>query len=151
MSDLSQNFNRSEFECPCGCGYNTVDAELIAVLEKMRKAFIDKPIKINSGCRCVQHNAKISGAEKSQHRYGKAADIVVVGVESETVADYLESTYPDQYGIGRYHERTHIDVRSTVARWDKRGERPKAGHYERAREIVTSWPDWKKDLVKKKR
>lgn len=120
MGDISEHFNRSEFACPCGCGFDTVDVELVTVLETMRRSLMSQGVKINSGCRCTRHNARIGGSPKSQHRFGKAADVVVEGVDSETVADYLEETYPDKYGIGRYHGRTHIDVRSAMARWDKR-------------------------------
>ena len=36
MSQLSAHFNREEFECTCHCGMDTVDAELIDVLEDIR-------------------------------------------------------------------------------------------------------------------
>jgi hypothetical protein len=29
MGDLSENFSRREFECSCGCGMDTVDAQLL--------------------------------------------------------------------------------------------------------------------------
>jgi uncharacterized protein YcbK (DUF882 family) len=55
----------------------------------------------------------------SQHLFGRAADIVVVNIEPRHVQDYLSSRYPMQYGIGYYHNFTHIDTRSTgKARWD---------------------------------
>lgn len=114
---ISPHFNRSEFACHCGCGYNTVDAELITVLENMRTYFEGSPIKINSGCRCVSYNAKIGGVERSQHRYGKAADIVVTGFSSAEVYVYLDLLYPDKYGIGLYNNFIHIDVRAKKARW----------------------------------
>ncbi len=116
MGDLSKNFNRREFECSCGCGTDTVDAELIEVLEALRNR-VDEPIKINSGHRCKNHNADIGGAEKSMHLTGKAADIVVGGIDACLIADYLNERYPDKYGIGEYETFTHIDVRKIKARW----------------------------------
>lgn len=120
MGDISLHFDRSEFACPCGCGFDTVDAELVEVLEDLRGRLRGKPIKINSGCRCVRHNAKVGGVENSIHRTGKAADIVVKGIDADTVADCLEELYPGKYGIGRYPSFVHIDVRPVVARWNKR-------------------------------
>ena len=122
MGDLSKNFSRFEFACPCGCGFDTVDAELIRVLEDLRRCLFDHPITINSGCRCEKHNAdeSVRGTPGSQHLTGKAADIVVEGVSPSMVADCLEDKYPDRYGIGRYPTWTHIDVRSgPPKRWPK--------------------------------
>ena len=117
MGDLSEHFNRSEFSCKCGCGQDTVDAELIRVLEDLRQS-LRGAIMINSGCRCERHNASEGGSPGSQHIRGKAADIVVSGVDADTVAECLEDKYPGKYGIGRYPGRTHIDVRSgPPARW----------------------------------
>ena len=64
MGDISENFSRSEFACRCGCGFATVDVELIKTLEVVRKQF-NKPIKINSSCRCEEHNERIIKEESS--------------------------------------------------------------------------------------
>lgn len=119
MGDISKHFNRSEFECQCGCGYDTVDVELLMVLEDIRIHF-GQPIIITSGCRCVGHNVGISGSPKSQHCLGRAVDFKVKSIHEDDVVEYLHKKYPRQYGIGRYIGRTHIDSRSTCARWDNR-------------------------------
>lgn len=116
---LHQHFSRKEFACQCGCGHDTVDAELLGVLINLREQF-KEPIMINSGTRCKNHNAAIGGAVNSKHLIGKAADIKISGIPPEVVAKTLENLYPNTYGIGMYTGRTHIDVRATPARWDKR-------------------------------
>jgi len=113
---LSKHFSRSEFECKCGCGGDTVDYALVEVLENVREYF-NKPIVINSGYRCASHNASIGGSSNSQHIRGKAADFRVSGTTEEEVVSYLESLYPNKYGIGIYQGRTHLDVRDAKARW----------------------------------
>ena len=113
---LSKHFSRSEFECQCGCGGNTVDVELLRVLEDVRTYF-DKPIVINSGFRCDSHNTAVGGSKLSQHTRGKAADFRIIGVSEEEVVSYLEEQYPNAYGIGVYQGRTHVDVRKEKARW----------------------------------
>jgi uncharacterized protein YcbK (DUF882 family) len=113
---VSKHFHRSEFACKCGCGFAAADIELVGVLEDVRERF-KLPVAITSGCRCQERNAKVGGAKDSQHTKGLAADIEVAHVEPKVVADYLEETYPDKYGIGRYAGWTHIDVREKRARW----------------------------------
>lgn len=122
MGDLSKNFSRAEFACRCGCGCDTVDAELIRVLEDLRRCLFSHPITITSGCRCPKHNMEVGGEIDSQHMKGKAADIVVEDMPPEMVAECLEDKYPGKYGIGRYPTWTHIDVRSgPPKRWPKGG------------------------------
>lgn len=117
MGDLGKDFSRHEFACKCGCGFNTVDAELITVLQDIRDHF-GKPITINSGCRCESYNKKVGGSPGSQHKLGRAADIDVKDMPPESVQHYLEGKYSGLYGIGRYNTFTHIDTRSGVsARW----------------------------------
>jgi uncharacterized protein YcbK (DUF882 family) len=116
MGDLSANFSRSEFACKCGCGFQTVDVELLEVITSVREKF-RKPVTINSACRCDEHNKKIGGSYGSKHKQGIAADIVVKGVNPDTVYAYLDDMYPTSFGMGKYESFTHIDVRRTKARW----------------------------------
>ncbi|MGR7921927.1 D-Ala-D-Ala carboxypeptidase family metallohydrolase [Zobellella denitrificans] len=111
------HFQRREFACKCGCGFDAVDAELLGVLEQLRADLGGHAVTITSACRCDSHNRKVGGARNSVHRLGKAADIQVRGIAPARVADYLERTYPGRYGIGRYATFTHIDVREQAARW----------------------------------
>ncbi len=113
---LSKYFKRSEFQCKCGCGYDTVDVSLLSVLSELR-SFFGSPVHINSACRCKVHNDKIGGKLQSQHLYAKAADVTVKGHAPNEVANYLRWCYPDKYGIGEYDSFVHIDVRDNKARW----------------------------------
>jgi len=113
---VSEHFRRSEFACKCGCGFAAADAGLLAVLEDLRSTF-DAPVTITSGCRCQSHNARVGGARDSQHTKGLAADIAVRGIVPSEVANYLAGHYPDRYGLGRYPNWTHIDVRAGPVRW----------------------------------
>lgn len=129
MSELFVGFSRKEFACKCGCGYATVDAELLQVLKDLKEFFGGSTVYVNSACRCEEHNKREGGAPKvpgvrysgSKHMWGIAADIRVKGFTPDSVAEYLLSTYPNKYGIGRYNSFTHIDVQPGVARrWDYR-------------------------------
>ena len=114
---ISNYFTRKEFECKCGCGFATVDVELLEVLEFVRVSF-NKPVTINSACRCDSHNSSVGGADGSKHKLGIAADIVVKDIDPLDVYKFLDAAYPVSYGIGKYNSFTHIDVRSGYkARW----------------------------------
>lgn len=115
MGDLSKNFSRHEFACQCGCGFDTVDAELINVLQDLRDHF--GPVEISGPNRCPVHNREIGGAQGSLHQTGKAADIKIDGTDPQTVFSYLDHNNPQHYGIGLYCNRVHIDVRPHRARW----------------------------------
>lgn len=114
MGDLSKHFSRHEIACKCGCGFAAVDERLVDILEEVRQQF-SRPVVINSGCRCRQHNQAVGGAVASYHLpdergLGRAADIRVLKIPPEYVADCLEEKHPGGLGIGRYGWWTHVDV-----------------------------------------
>jgi len=116
MGDISENFSRKEFACKCGCGFDTVDVQLIDVLENIR-CYFDAPLLISSACRCESHNKEVGGKPGSLHRLGRAADIDVVMVSPVEVQKFLKSQYPDELGIGCYDTFTHVDSRNSKGRW----------------------------------
>lgn len=112
---ISANFHRAEFACQCGCGFDTIDALTLRIVQDVRDQF--GAIKITSGCRCKTHNRAVGGSSKSQHLKGRAADIVAGNATPKEVADYVAERWP-QASIGRYPNFTHIDTRSKgPARW----------------------------------
>jgi uncharacterized protein YcbK (DUF882 family) len=118
MSDqLSKHFKRSEFRCKCSkCSFDTVDYKLIEVLEALR-FWAARPVKITSGCRCEAHNKTVGGSKKSQHLYGRAADIQIEDIHPEDIVEWLNFKYPNELGVGLYKTWVHLDVRSGCKRW----------------------------------
>jgi uncharacterized protein YcbK (DUF882 family) len=49
---------------------------------------------------------------------GMAADIMVEGIPSSRVYDFLDYQFSNKYGIGLYSAWVHIDVRQIKARWE---------------------------------
>jgi len=130
MKQLSKNFKRKEFECGCNCGFDTVDYELLCLLEEIREEFNflyrKVFIEITSACRCEKHNKKIGGSQNSQHLRGRASDFKVWRyfnknkirqVPPKEVYDFINNKYPDKYGLGKYETFTHLDTRNKKARW----------------------------------
>lgn len=114
---VSTNFRVREFACTDGSDPIFIDSELISVLQKIRNHF-GKAVTITSAYRTPTHNSKVDGAAYSQHLYGKAADIKIVGISPKKVAAYAETLLEGKGGIGIYANFTHIDVRTTKSRWN---------------------------------
>ncbi|WP_299231692.1 D-Ala-D-Ala carboxypeptidase family metallohydrolase [uncultured Halomonas sp.] len=115
---LSRHFRRAEFACRDGCGFDTVDAQTLEILEAVRVAF-GSPVIINSGCRCPAHNAAVGGVPNSQHVLGRAADIRVVGHEPADVYSWIEQRFPAA-SLGLYSTFVHVDTRTGgPARWKR--------------------------------
>lgn len=85
--DNIKYFKKSEFACKCGCGLNNIDIKLVKVLDEIREHF-GKPCVITSGCRCMLHNKRVKGSEKSRHMLGKAADIFIKDTNKNSVLLY---------------------------------------------------------------
>lgn len=139
MGDLTKNFSRSEFECECGCGFDTVDFELINMLQDSVSYFEKKynsiiSVEITGGDRCVEHNETIQKeyvknyipySSKSTHLEAKAADHkhyyhkddIKIQIPPLEVYNYYDKKYPTSKGIGLYSNRVHADSRSLKARW----------------------------------
>ena len=109
---LNEYFHRSEFACKCGCGFRTVDNELLEVLWDIREHF-KKPVIINSGCRCIFHNTRIKGSMRSKHVFACAADIEVIFTLPIEIYNYVDKHHPDEYGLGLHDDFLHLDIRST--------------------------------------
>ena len=124
---MTKNFSIGEFECKCGCImpddvlYNIV--KLVNQLQTIRD-IIKTPIQINSAYRCEAHNKSVGGSVNSQHLLGKAADIVIKGLDPILdTYDYLDDLMLSgeilQGGLGMYQSFTHYDIRGkTKSRWN---------------------------------
>lgn len=120
--DSIRYFKKSEFKCKCGryCnGYPAeIDLGMVSIADAVR-ARLGRPVTVNSGLRCRQHNANTPGsASNSQHMYGTAADLgCPSGVTPKQMYDIAEEIMGDTGGLGLYSWGIHIDSRSTKARW----------------------------------
>lgn len=114
--DLSPNFRKSEFACKCDrCKTVTVDTELVDILQRIRDHF-RKPVNINSGYRCKEHNAEVGGDPNSSHMQGMAADIRVKGVAPMEVAKFAESIGVKRIGLYEGDEGEFVHIGSGVTK-----------------------------------
>lgn len=108
MSQITPNFDASELECPCGC--KTLPSLLaISRLQQLRDWYA-KPMIINSGMRCEEHNKKVGGSKKSWHMKGMAFDIKAKTAQEKYQLAYLAMKL-GWNGIIVYSSWLHIDLR----------------------------------------
>jgi uncharacterized protein YcbK (DUF882 family) len=70
-----KHFKIEEFDCPGLPGSGEImDQCFLKMLDKAREIY-GRPMRVNSGYRTKEHNAKIGGVKNSSHILGIAADI----------------------------------------------------------------------------
>lgn len=116
---ISKYFSAKEFRCP-ESGLLFVDPELLNLLDKLREK-MGKPCLVTSGCRSVEHNAKVGGSGMSYHITTKmvpcrAADIKATGgnFRYKLIEYAIELGFG---GIGIYDGHVHVDVREDAVMW----------------------------------
>ena len=107
---MTKNFKIQEFECKGGCDMPLEVYENIIKLASQLQFLRD-------------YNAQISGSsKKSQHQYGKAADITIQSLKPAEVyriiEDLIDMGHMLQGGLGLYDTFVHYDIRKTKARWN---------------------------------
>jgi hypothetical protein len=65
----------------------------VNVLQPVREHF-DKGVKVNSGYRSPDVNAKVGGSRTSDHCRGMAADIEIPGVPNAELAEWIKANLP---------------------------------------------------------
>ena len=122
---LTNNFNLNEFNkhnFPLNETVLRNIQELARNLQVLRDE-VKKPIKITSGYRSPEHNAKVGGVKSSRHITGEAADFKIEGYTPKQVAAIIEKLIAagkmEQGGLGTYSTWVHYDTRGTAARWSK--------------------------------
>ena len=135
LGDLSTNFWKHEFRCPClKCKRKKVRVSslLLFKLEMMimiidRGLNFHKPVIILSGNRCIEYNEKIHGYPGSEHipdPDGEATDIKVKGTEPIKLGLIAEEVGGLRIGIAKWG--CHLDVKppSPSRFWVYMGKKP---------------------------
>ena len=116
-------FSKKEFRCKCGGKYCNgypaeIDLTMVRYADEIRRR-IGKPIGVNSGLRCSQHNRNEGGVDGSQHTLGTAVDLgKPSGITVAKMAEIAEDVIGNTGGIGIYSWGIHIDSRKTKSRWN---------------------------------
>lgn len=109
-------FKSTEFDCPC-CGVNKMNPIVYDKIDRIR-AQLNVPLHINSGYRCVAHNAELPDSKpNSQHLLGKAIDVSTANMTNEKRHEFLKYVHSEFNGIGFGKTFFHMDIRDKPACW----------------------------------
>ena len=108
-------FLPTEFNCPC-CGLNDMSSEVYMKIDAIRGK-LGVPLHINSGMRCIKHNAEVGGKTDSMHLLGKALDVSLLNLPVEKRHEFLELVHSEFNGVGIAKTFIHMDIRQKKAGW----------------------------------
>ena len=102
-----KHFTPKEVACK-HCGELYLDQESMDALQRLRESW-GMPISINSGHRCVSHNATVGGTPNSQHLKVAFDCVCPAGEQAVFIAAAKNAGFS---GIGRYPSRgfVHLDM-----------------------------------------
>ena len=106
------HFAAREIACPC-CGEIYVWPDALDALERLRVA-LNAPLHIDSGHRCLLHNARVGGAPLSMHKK-LAFDIALTSHDPRALAAAAHAAGFTGFGFGQSF--LHLDIRAHGAHW----------------------------------
>lgn len=90
--------------------FQNVSAPAMASFKALEEA-VGFPLKVNSGYRDPEHNARVGGAKNSQHTHGNAFDVDVSNMSIEQRQELIRQARKAGFsGIGVYDNALHFDV-----------------------------------------
>lgn len=108
---LNQEERRFKYQYQCDTAI-----VLAQFLEKVRRAFGDRPIIITSGYRPTEVNASVGGASDSEHLFNTqnkgAVDFYVAGADIHDVQSYCDRQWPYSLGYGARNGFVHLGMRA---------------------------------------
>jgi len=107
---VSMHFRLYEFEDPTTLTVRLAP-ELPPALERVR-ALYGAPLRVTSGYRTSEHNARVGGVRNSEHLRGRAADLVgVVGTIRQLYA--AASQIPELLAVNE-GDHVHVELRHAL-------------------------------------
>tara|TARA_R110000751_G_scaffold48048_2_gene107321 strand:- start:291 stop:653 length:363 start_codon:yes stop_codon:yes gene_type:complete len=113
MGNLTDNFDREEYACKCGCGKDDVKDELAIKVQQVRD-ILKRSITINSGIRCINHNTTINATPTSSHIDGWAADLKYTGSAERYALLTAVTKVFDRIGIAKTFIHVDVDANKTA-------------------------------------
>lgn len=114
-------FAYRELACPC-CGVVQLDQHFAAALSFLRSRW-NKPLTINSVCRCTAHNTRIGGHPNSLHLVqnpkwttlgSMAADVAWRNWQAEDKLSFAKMAHSLGFRVGLHDGFCHVDLGRTL-------------------------------------
>ena len=99
------NFSRAEVACR-HCGEVLIHEPSMDALQQLRNSL--GPIRLTSAYRCPVHNALVGGAPLSQHKFGRAFDIIL-DYDKDEIHRLAEQAGFTGFGL-HYKTFIHVDT-----------------------------------------
>jgi len=107
-----QYFTSDEIGCPCGCGVVNLHSMTVKRLDLLRD-MLGYPLRVNSACRCPEHNKEVGGSLTSSHIATKLISSRAIDIHckndlnrAEIIAAAIRVGFPR---IGVYSSFVHLD------------------------------------------
>lgn len=97
-----------------------VDEDALNKLQLLRD-LMGCPLILNSAYRDRLHNARVGGAPRSMHKYGRAFDVRLGDFDKQDLLDYARAV--GFTGIGFYGSFLHIDTGKNRQWWSDSGKK----------------------------
>ncbi len=119
---MTPHFTKDELQCKCGCTLAQFQRGFLDHLELLRMSY-GRPMRINSACRCANHNAKVSpqaplrslhiGDKETRpgHNGTLAVDVAVFGSDK---GDLFAVAWRNGWSIGWNKNFLHLDRRVDI-------------------------------------
>lgn len=102
-----EHFMPAELACR-HCGEVLIHEDSLDTLQDLRYA-LDRPMHLSSAYRCPIHNAMVGGAPLSMHKFGRAFDVQLRGLDKQRLIDLADSVGFDGIGVN-YRTFVHVDT-----------------------------------------
>lgn len=122
--NMLRYFKREEFVCHCGCGRADMDPTFMVWLDNLRHD-LRRPMRVNSGFRCPEYNAKVSSTGlDGPHTTGKAVDVGMSGEAAFLLVSLAMARGVQGVGVKQKGAHEGRFVHLDTLRHDEVGTRP---------------------------
>lgn len=120
-------FTHNELACRC-CQHMKVMDSFLVKLTELRQAW-NKPMIVNSCCRCQKHNDSVGGASKSFHLFGHPE---LTGIGGTAAIDISTTRYStaEKYALVKLamDKGWSVGVAKTFLHFDRRSDYPETNY-----------------------
>lgn len=112
FSPQVKNMGKTVSDAGNDAGWKMINIEVMVKLLRVSTR-LGTQLQINSGYRSPQYNKRIGGATRSQHMSGYAIDVMMAGLSSDQIKQFIRLASQEGFGGMKYYSGsgfTHVDI-----------------------------------------